>query len=202
MSDEAIGNVYRANRDAPASANPEMPNPGEADAQFAADANHLLALGVEMLRSVVPSHQSAVAVMVDGDWTTVRKYFSLSPKYAEWADYAVPARGTGLHAWMLGQPGVVRLTESEISAHPAFAGFSGQAGHPPMPGWMARTVRDRRDRVWGLAQLSDRVDGRDYSADDEAPFAAAVDLLSGGLEALWEVRNLRIAAATVALRGT
>ncbi len=39
------------------------------------------------------------------------------------------------------------------------------------------------------------VGGGDYSAYDDAPFAGAVDLLSGGLEALWEVRDLRVARA-------
>jgi hypothetical protein len=33
------------------------------------------------------------------EWAHARKYFSLSEKYAQWADYRAPAKGFGIHAY-------------------------------------------------------------------------------------------------------
>lgn len=172
-----------------------MPDPDEIDARFADAADDVLRTWTELLRRAVPSHQAAIAIVVEGDWSSVRKYFSLSQKYADWSTYAVPARGSGLHEWIRGQHGVVRLTEAEVEAHPAFRGFSGQAAHPPMRGWLATTVRDRDDVVWGVVQLSDRAGGGDYDAEDETTLGLFTDGLATTLQALWDLRTERKRAA-------
>ena len=64
------------------------------------------------------AHQGAAAVMVGQDFSTIRKFFSLSEKYAAWAHYKVPAVGFGSHAWLLRHPQTVRLTQAELEAHP------------------------------------------------------------------------------------
>ncbi|SDX66475.1 hypothetical protein SAMN05660209_01015 [Geodermatophilus africanus] len=70
-----------------ATSNPLMPDPDAVDEEFAAGANRALQDAVELLRRLVPSHQSAAAIVVHGDWSSVRKFFSLSPKYAAWSTY-------------------------------------------------------------------------------------------------------------------
>lgn len=201
------GNSYR-NHPVGVVPNPAMPHPDADDAAFVEAANRVLADAAELARAVVPSHQSAATVIAGGDWSTGRKHFSLSAKYAAWADYAAPAVGVGTHAWLLAEaarraadergaggdrfPMVVRYTHAELEAHPAWLGFGTErAKHPPMRGWMAAPIVGRDGTVWGLLQLSDRLDGGDYSAEDEATFARFARLATTTLEALWDVRLLR-----------
>jgi GAF domain-containing protein len=186
-------NVY-ANAVTGATPNPLMPTPDAVDEAFAEGANRVLARAVELARVAVGAHQAAAAVMVDRDWSTVRKFFSLSEKYAAWRDYATPATGYGTHGWLLRQAGCVRLTQAELEAHPHWKNFGTEAGkHPPMRGWMAVPITDRAGTVWGLLQLSDRYEG-EFTAEDERHFTSFAALVSEALEALWDVRNLRKAA--------
>ena len=186
-------NVY-ANAVTGATPNPLMPAPDAVDEAFAEGANRVLARAVELARVVVGAHQAAAAVMVDRDWSTIRKFFSLSEKYAAWRDYATPATGYGTHGWLLRQAGCVRLTQAELEAHPQWRNFGTEAAkHPPMRGWMAVPIADRAGTVWGLLQLSDRYEG-EFTAEDERHFTAFAALVSEALEALWDVRNLRKAA--------
>lgn len=187
-------NVYH-NSVVGATPNPLMPTPDAVDEAFAAAANRVLAQAVELARDLVGAHQAAAAVMVNKDWGTIRKFFSLSEKYAAWAGYATPATGYGTHGWLLGQEGCVRLTQAELEAHPHWKNFGTEAGkHPPMRGWLAVPIRDRAGTTWGLLQLSDRYEG-DFTAEDERRFTAFAALVSEALEALWAVRNLQKGSA-------
>ena len=124
-----------------------------------------------------------------------RKFFSISPKYGAWADYRTPAKGFGIHAWMLEYNAPVRLTQAELEAHPAWKGFGSEASqHPPMRGWLAAPLIDRQGVNWGLIQLSDKHDG-DFTAEDERIFVRFAQLISMHLETLWELRNARKASA-------
>ncbi len=205
-------NVYH-NHPVGAVPNPAMPAPGAADAEFAAAANQVLADAAQLARTLTGAHQSAATVIAGGDWSTARKHFSLSEKYAAWADYAAPAVGVGTHAWLLGGPGrapggapggaaeagapgraprVVRFTNAELEAHPSWLNFGTEAGrHPPMRGWMAARIEGRDGTVWGMLQLSDKADGGDFTAADEAAFTRFARLVTAALEALWDVRLLR-----------
>jgi hypothetical protein len=50
-------------------------------------------------------------------------------------------RGRELHGLELAPGEVVRLTQTEVEAHPAWQGFGNQAAaHPPMRGWLATAV--------------------------------------------------------------
>ena len=177
-----------------ATSNPLMPDPDAVDEEFAAGANRALQDAVELLRRLVPSPQSAAAIVVHGDWSSVRKFFSLSPKYAAWSTYRTPAVGVGSHRWLLDQRRPVRLTQAELESHPAWLGFGHEAGrHPPMRGWLAAPLLDSEDVCWGLLQLSDRYAG-DYTAADEASLVRFTDLLSLTLESLWALRGARKAS--------
>lgn len=206
-------NVYH-NHPVGAVPNPAMPHPDAADAEFAAAANQVLADAAELARALAGAHQSAATVIAAGDWTTARKHFSLSDKYAAWADYAAPAAGVGTHAWLLGgraggdsgspqrPPHVVRYSQAELEAHPAWLNFGTEGGkHPPMRGWMAARIEGRDGTVWGMLQLSDKADGTDFSAADEAVFVRFARLVTAALEALWDVRQLRHGAPTPARPG-
>src|SRR5215472_2323957 len=84
---EQTGNVYHnARTEVQASEPPEMK-------RFLDATDGVLAQAAELARVVAPAHQGAAAQMIGGDWSHARKYFSLSEKYAAWADYRVPAVG-------------------------------------------------------------------------------------------------------------
>jgi GAF domain-containing protein len=183
-------NVYH-NTSSGATPNAFMPNPDAIDEAFIAEANRVLSTAVELIRILIGAHQSAVAIIVQRDWQAVHKFFSLSEKYAAWADYRTPATGVGIHAWMLEHNQPIRFTQTELEAHPAWRGFDREAGqHPPMRGWLAAPLVDRNNTNWGLLQLSDKYEG-DFTAEDERQFVAFAGLVSTHLEALWELRNSR-----------
>jgi len=183
-------NIYQ-NAVTGATSNPVMKEPDALDEDFAQAANRTLERSAELMRTLIPSHQSAIALVVEKDWTSVRKYFSLSEKYAAWKDYRVPAVGVGTHAWMLEHNAPARFTQAQLEAHPHWLGFGTEAGrHPPMRGWLTAPIRGRDGKNWGLLQLSDKCEG-EYSEADEASLEQFAALVSETLEALWEVRNLR-----------
>jgi GAF domain-containing protein len=152
--------------------------------RFAAEADRILHLAAEVARSLVGAHQAAIAFIVDGNWTTARKYFSLSQKYAAWADYQTPALGVGIHALILTTNQPMRLTEAELEAHPAWQAFGTEAGkHPPMRGWLAVPLVGADGRNYGLLQLSDKAEG-EFSARDEAVVTQLAELTALALDAL------------------
>jgi GAF domain-containing protein len=188
-------NVYH-NTVSGATPNAFMPNPDAIDEEFIAEANRVLSTAVELIRVLIGAHQSAVAIIVQRNWKAVHKFFSLSEKYIDWADYHTPAVGVGIHAWMLEYNQPIRLTQAELEAHPAWRGFGSEAGqHPPMRGWLAAPIVDRNGTNWGLLQLSDKYEG-DFTADNEKQFVAFAGLLSTHLEALWDLRNARTQQTT------
>jgi GAF domain-containing protein len=183
-------NVYH-NTVSGATPNAFMPNPDAIDEAFIAEANRVLSTAVDLIRVLIGAHQSAVAIIVQRDWKAIHKFFSLSDKYIDWADYHTPAVGVGIHAWMLEYNQSIRLTQAELEAHPAWLGFGTEAGqHPPMRGWLAVSIVDRNGTNWGLLQLSDKYEG-DFTEEDEKQFVTFASLLSTHLEALWDLRNSR-----------
>lgn len=192
--DPSHANIYR-NVVTAATPNPVMPEPDAIDEAFAEAANRVLSDAVELIRGLVGAHQGAAAIVVRGDWRSIRKVFSLSAKYAAWADYRTPAVGGGIHAWFLRHNAPVRLTQAELEAHPEWRDFGGEADkHPPMRGWLAAPLVDRSGTNWGLLQLSDRYED-EFTEEDERTFVRFAGLVSAHLETLWELRDMRKAAA-------
>jgi GAF domain-containing protein len=183
-------NIYR-NVVTGATPNPVMQNPDATDEELINDVNRILSNAVELIRVLIGAHQSAIAIVVQEDWSSIRKFFSLSEKYASWADYKTPATGYGTHGWLLRHNKPVRMTQAELEAHPEWKAFGTEADkHPPMRGWLAAPLVGRDGTNWGLLQLSDKYEG-DFTEEDEKHFIMFAELVSETLEALWDVRNLR-----------
>jgi GAF domain-containing protein len=190
ISKKKSNNIYK-NMIMGATPNPVMLKPDALDEVFAEQANEVLSIAVELVRELIGAHQSAIAIIVQKDWGTVRKFFSLSSKYKAWENYHTPARGFGIHSWMLEYNAPIRLTQTELEAHPAWKNFGTEAKkHPPMNGWLAAPLVDKQGINWGLVQISDKYKG-DFTEEDEQKFVQFVHLLSLHLETLWEVRNLK-----------
>ena len=161
--------------------------------EFDARVDHLLQCSCEVARALTGSHQAAMAMIVGGDWTQARKYFSLSDKYAEWKDFRMPAQGIGLHALVVAENQAICLTEDEFEGHPEYRGFAESAGkHPPMRGLLAVPIVGEDGLNYGLLQVSDKVDGGDFGDEDERRLQCLADASAVGLDALRKVRALRL----------
>jgi GAF domain-containing protein len=154
------------------------------DPDFARRVDDLLRRVTHLARSLTGAEQAALALHATVD-DSPRKYFSLSPAYAEWKDYRPDPQGLGLHG-IQPEPGeVIRLTQAEVEAHPAWKGFGDQAGvHPPMRGWLATAVCGEGGYRYGLLQLSDKSEGADFTAEDEVRIRDLAQLVGSALDAL------------------
>jgi hypothetical protein len=137
------------------------------DPELAARLDHLLHHTCHLARALTGAEQAAFKVDLDGDGHAARKFFNLGERYERWRDYRVDPRGVGLHSLELAPGEVVRLTQEEVEAHPAWQGFGSQASsHPPMRGWLASAVCGEDGRSYGLLQLSDKAGGEDFTEED------------------------------------
>jgi GAF domain-containing protein len=156
-----------------------------ADPALAARLDDLLHRTCELARALTGAEQAAFKVDLDGDGHAARKFFNLSERYARWSDYRVDPRGLGLHGIDIEPGEVVRLTQAEVEAHPAWTGFGDQADeHPPMRGWLATAVCGEGGRDYGMLQLSDKAGGADFTPDDEAHIRLLAAFTGATLDAL------------------
>lgn len=160
--------------------------PGERpeNVAFSNAADEVLELSTEMARVLTHSHQAATAQLIDGDWSQIHKYFSLSAKYAAWADYNTPAVGFGIHAYATKISSPLRFTQAELEAQPEWRNFGVEHDkHPPMRGWLVVPLIGSDGLNYGFVQVSDRQEG-DYTEEDEAVLSKLAKLTSVALDAL------------------
>ena len=178
MDDERFLNSYHN------ASTPPDPNVPPELAAFMLAADPVLGEAAELSRILAPAHQGAATQLVGEGWARARKYFSLSEKYAAWADYRAPARGVGIHAYAHTVQRPIRLTDEELRAHPEWRNFGAEAGrHPPMRGWLAVPLIGSDGANYGFIQASDRLEG-DFTAQDEANLVRLASLTSTALDAL------------------
>jgi len=154
------------------------------DPEVASRVDVLLRHTCHLARSLTQAEQAALGLRAT-DVDRPRKYFNLSPAYAAWREYRVDPQGLGLHG-LQPEPGeVIRLTQEEVEAHPAWQAFGDQAEmHPPMRGWLATAICGRDGYRYGLLQLSDKSGGADFTPEDEERIRELADLVGAALDAL------------------
>ena len=103
-------------------------------AGFMLAADPILGEATELSRVLARAHQGSATQLFGEDWAHARKYFSLSEKYAAWADYNTPARGFGIHAYAHQVHRPIRLTDEALRAHPQWRNFGGDEGRHPRCG--------------------------------------------------------------------
>jgi GAF domain-containing protein len=164
-----------------------------AHTEFDARVDHLLQTTCEVARALIGVHQAAMAMLIAGNWTQARKYFSLSDKYERWRDFTMPARGIGLHALVVAENEALRLTQAAVEAHPAWRGYAQSARkHPPLRGLLAVPIVGEDGLNYGLLQVSDKADGGDFDVEDERHLQCLADGAVVGLDALRKVMALRL----------
>jgi GAF domain-containing protein len=160
------------------------------DPELAARLDDLLHRTCSLARALTSAEQAALGVDLDGDGHAARKFFNLSARYAQWRDFRVHPRGLGLHG-LRPEPGeVIRLTQEEVEAHPAWTGFGDEAAeHPPMRGWLATSVCGEDGRNYGLLQLSDKSGGGEFTPEDEDRIRELAAFAGATLDALRAARR-------------
>jgi GAF domain-containing protein len=171
----------------------EVTEAADAAHEFECRVDHLLQTTCEVARALIGAHQAAMAMIVEGDWSHARKYFSFSDKYEQWKDFTMPARGIGLHALVVAKNEAICLTQDEVESHPAYRAFAESAGkHPPLRGLLGVPIVGEDGLNYGLLQVSDRADGGDFDAEDERRLQCLASSAAVGLDALRKVRALRL----------
>jgi GAF domain-containing protein len=178
MADERFLNSYH---NASTTPSPDVP----ADlASFMMAADPVLANAAELTRVVARAHQGAATQLIDEGWAHARMYFSLSEKYAAWADYRSPAKGLGIHAYIHKVSRPIRLTDAELRSHPEWRNFGSEHDrHQPLRGWLAAPLIGSDGANYGFIQASDRLEG-DFTEQDEANVVRLAALTSMALDAL------------------
>ena len=135
---------------------------------------------VEEVRAILEVHQAVVSLGMGG--TQEINAVSMSDKYARYRSYAVKPDGSGIYAEVCRTNQVLRLTQQELEAHPAFKGFGAHAAqHPAMRGWLAVPLVDRTGKNIGLIQASDKFAG-EFTEQDEAILVQLASIAANGFE--------------------
>ena len=160
------------------------------DPALAGRIDDLLHRTCHLARALTGAEQAALKVDFDGDGATARKFFNLSERYERWRDYRVDPRGLGLHGMALAPGEVIRLTQAEVEAHPAWQAFGTQADkHPPLRGWLATAVWSEDARSYGMLQLSDKAGGADFTEQDADNVRDLAAFAGATLDALRAARD-------------
>ncbi|HUF92830.1 MAG TPA: ATP-binding protein, partial [Candidatus Limnocylindria bacterium] len=130
-------------------------------------------------RAIIGAHQAVTTLTGEHAGPRAAATVSLSPKYAEWRAAPGPDDGFGIAAMVSGGEHVVRMTQAELEASPAFQSRAAQAR--PMRGWLAARLIARNGRTVGLIQLSDKLEG-EFTGDDEALLVQLAQMASVAVE--------------------
>jgi signal transduction histidine kinase/ActR/RegA family two-component response regulator len=129
--------------------------------------DQVLQVITEQARSIIGAHQAVTSIIKDNDWAHAKHSMSLSEKYVAWENYDAPPDGSGIYSLICRLNHPMRLTQTELEAHPNWRGFSSEAAnHPPLRGWLAAPLTSRNGRNLGVIQLSDKNEG-EFTAEDE-----------------------------------
>lgn len=159
------------------------PATSSTDTRLAKRIDTLLRRTCKIARSLIDAEQAALKVCLGDDPAKARKYFSLSEKYAAYRDFRVDPKGTGLHGMVIPPGEVVRLTQQQVLEHPLFRNFDTTTReHPPMRGWLATSVCSADGHHYGLLQLSDKSEGRDFDEGDEEDIRELAGLIGEALD--------------------
>jgi signal transduction histidine kinase/ActR/RegA family two-component response regulator len=145
-------------------------------------------------RQLIGAHQAVISLTVNQNWAQAISAVSLSDKYAAWRSYAEQSNGSGVYSLVCRHNKPMRMTQDELTSHPAWKGFGKSADkHPPLRGWLAAPLTGRDGSNLGLLQLSDKYAG-EFTEADEAIAVQLAQMTSVALE------NARLLQETDAAR--
>jgi PAS domain S-box-containing protein len=142
----------------------------------------VLRVVAEEARRILGAHQAVSILAVGGDWAQAVHTVVLSDKYARWRGYNAPRTGEGIYSLVCQTNRPLRLTQTELEAHPAWRSFGGEAvRHPPLRGLLAAPLVSRGGKNLGVILLSDK-EGGEFTDSDEAVLVQLAHIASVALE--------------------
>ncbi|HEV7210378.1 MAG TPA: SpoIIE family protein phosphatase [Blastococcus sp.] len=141
---------------------------------------HALQRLADTARELIGAHQAAASLVPDGSWARATSALSVSEKYAAWRGRDVQPDGDGVYSLVCRDNAVIRMTQAELEASPAWRDLAARE-HPPMRGWLAAPLRTAAGDNLGLVHLTDRFAG-DFTADDEAVLVQLAEVASAVLQ--------------------
>ncbi|MEO3876411.1 SpoIIE family protein phosphatase [Nonomuraea sp. B12E4] len=137
----------------------------------------------EKARMLIGAHQSTSSLTRDRSWAQTVNATSLSDKYTAWRGFEATPTGQGIYAQVCSGNQPMRMSQDELEAQPGWRGFGDHAAqHPPMRGWLAVPLIASGGGNLGLIQLSDKMDGGDFTIDDEAILTQLAELAVSCIE--------------------
>lgn len=143
----------------------------------------LLGVVTEAAVEVIGCHQGVTSRLPSG-WEDAITYVSLSETYAAWRDYDVAPKGLGIVNVVVRENRPVRLTGAQLVTHAEFRGLRDAPEHPPLPDYLAAPLVGRDGGNLGLIQLSHKLDGKPFTAEDEAMLVQIAQMASSTVERL------------------
>jgi len=145
--------------------------------------DELLEVITAQARETVGAHQAVTSMTAARDRGRPVAAVSLSEKYAAWRSADFGPGNSGLPALVCTENRPLRLTQAELETHPEWvASGPHRNSQPPLRGWLAAPLLGRDGGNIGLVQLSDKVDGGEFDADDEAILVQFAQLASAAVE--------------------
>ncbi len=121
----------------------------------------------EQARGVIGANHAVVSLVVSDGGLPVVTAVSLSSKYAACRDQIKTADSTGIYAMVSEGNRAIRMTQSELEAHPLWLNQGDQTSqHPSLRGWLAVPLMSRNGDNMGVLQLTDKNEG-DFTQQDE-----------------------------------
>lgn len=154
--------------------------------------NDVLRRVTESAQAIIGTHQAVSSRLVKG-WDNAETFISLSDKYGTYRDYDETPQGLGVLNAVTRENEPLRLTGAQLAAHPEFRGLADAPGHPPLPNYLAAPFIGHDETNLGLIQLSDKVDGTEFTKEDEAILVQLGQMASVAIETIEAIERERAA---------
>ena len=136
----------------------------------------------DLAREIVGVHASVATVVRGGDWQGASPVPSLSDKYAHWQEYDAPLTGKGLYRAIVDGNEPLRLTQDELEERRLTTRNGATPEHPPFRGLLGAPLIAANGDNLGLILLTDKVDGTEFTATDEAILVQLAQAMSAAVE--------------------
>ncbi|GAX34794.1 PAS domain-containing hybrid sensor histidine kinase/response regulator [Nodularia sp. NIES-3585] len=136
----------------------------------------------EQAREIIGAHQSFITISIDEDSAKLMSWASLSDKYAAWQVQNQQPFGLSINTSLHLINRSVRMTQTELEAHPQWQQFTQQIDkRPPMRGCLAAPLIGRDGHNMGLIQLSDKYED-EFTKEDQAIIVQLAQMASVAIE--------------------
>jgi PAS domain S-box-containing protein len=143
--------------------------------------DRVLQVVTEEARRLIGAHHAVTSLTIGDDGAQSIQRVSASDPDARARALDAGSRSSEIASLVCRSNWSMRLTQAELSAHPAWRGAPDPAGHPPPRGWLGVPFVARAGENLGLVQLSDKYDG-EFTAADEAVLVQLAQLASVAIE--------------------